>query len=67
MRKWNDFCQLRANHRVQVFELNGKFIGKFGTNGNNLGEFKNPASLVILGNDRIAVSDFNNHRIQLFE
>ena len=56
-----------CNHRVQIFELNGKFIGKFGTNGSNLGEFKNPVSLVILGNDRIAVSDFNNHRIQLFE
>ena len=55
------------NHRVQVFELNGKFIGKFGREGSNLGEFKNPASLAILSNGRIAVSEWNNHRIQLFE
>ena len=56
-----------SNDRVQVFEPNGKFIGKFGTKGSSLGGFKFPTSLAILSNDRIAVYDHDNHRIQIFE
>ena len=60
-----------SNDRVQVFEPNGKFIGKFGTKGSSLGEFKFPGNwpgnLAILSNDRIAVRDHDNHRIQIFE
>ena len=55
------------NHRIQVFELDGKFVGKFGTNGRKLGEFKQPFSVAILSNDQIVVSDHNNNRIQIFE
>ena len=25
-----------GNYRIQVFELNGKFVGKFGTEGNTI-------------------------------
>ena len=57
----------RQNHRIQVFELNGNFIGKFGTKGSNLGEFDHPLSAVVLSNDQIVVSDNSNHRIQIFE
>ena len=56
-----------GNHRVQVFELNGKFVGKFGTNGNKLGEFNVPFSVAVLSNDQIVVCDKNNHRIQIFQ
>ena len=56
-----------GNHRVQVFELNGKFIGKFGTRGNKLREFIEPLSVAMLSNGRIVVSDERNHRIQTFE
>ena len=56
-----------SNDRVQVFEPNGKFIGKFGTKGSSLGEFKFPTSLAILSNERMAVCDHDNHRIQIFE
>ena len=55
------------NHRVEVFELNGKFIWKFGTEGAKLGEFKKPLSVALLSNDRIVVADQYNHRIQIFE
>ena len=54
------------NHRVQVFELNGKFIGKFGTKGSKLGEFRYPFSVAILSSGRIVVTDECNHRIQMF-
>ena len=55
------------DHRIQVFELDGKFVGKFGTNGSKLGEFNNPLSVPILSKDQIVVSEYNNHRIQIFE
>ena len=57
----------RENHRVQVFELNGKFIGKSGTKGSKLGEFNCLLSVAMLSNGRIVVSDEFNHRIQIFE
>ena len=55
------------NHRIQVFDVDGKFVGKFGTNGSKLGEFNPPFSVAILSNDQIVVSDHNNNRIQIFE
>ena len=57
----------RENHRVQVFERNGKFIGKFGTKGNKLGEFNYPLSVAMLSNGGIVLSDELNNRIQIFE
>ena len=51
------------NHRVQVFELSGKFVTKFGSKGSESGEFRNPMSTA-----NIVVScDMNNSRIQLFD
>ena len=55
------------NHRIQVFELNGKFLGKFGKKGGNLGEFNNPTALAVLRNGHIVVSDSVNNRIQIME
>ena len=55
------------NHRVQVFELNGKFVGKFGKQGRNVGEFEYPVSVALLSNGQIVVSDCWNHRIQIFD
>ena len=54
-----------GNNRIQLFELNGKFVGKFGTKGSNLGEFNYPRSVAVLSNGRIVVCEFNNHRIQI--
>ena len=56
-----------GNHRVQVFDLSGKFITKFGSKGKNKGEFYVPASLAVLSDGRIVVSDFGNNRIPIFE
>ena len=55
------------NHRVQVFELSGKFVTKFGSQGSERGEFKNPVSTAALSDGRIVVCELNNHRIQVFE
>ena len=55
------------NHRVQVFELNGKFIEKFGTIGSAIGKFNVPLSTAVLSDGRLVVTDQFNHRIQIFE
>ena len=55
------------NHRVQVFELTGKFVTKFGSEGSERGELKNPFSTAVLSDGGIVVCDLNNHRIQVFE
>ena len=52
-----------SNFRIQVFELNGKFVGKYGSEGSNLEEIKAPQSLAVLSNSRIC--DRNNNRIQI--
>ena len=55
------------NHRIQVFDLTGKFITKFGSKGDNKGEFNLPVSTAVFSDGRIVVSHFCNHRIQIFE
>ena len=55
------------NHRVQVFELNGKFIKKFGTVGSGIGKFNVPLSTAVLSDGRLVVTDQFNHRIQICE
>ena len=55
------------NYRVQVFELSGKFVTKFGSKGSERGEFKFPVSTASLSDGRIVVSDQINHRIQIFD
>ena len=55
------------NHRIQVFDLSGKFVAKFGTKGSGMGEFNTPVSAAVLSDGKIVVTDYNNHRIQLFE
>ena len=55
------------NDRLQVFELNGRFLSKFGTKGSNLGELNGPRSLADLSTGEIVVADMDNNRIQIFE
>ena len=52
---------------MQVFELSGKFVTKFGSEGSERGEFKCPVSTANLSDGRIVVCDFNNNRIQVFD
>ena len=55
------------NHSIQVFEVNGKFLGKFGSKGNKVGQFNGPSSSAVFSDGRIVVTDFHNHRVQIFE
>ena len=58
----------KNNKRIQDFEVNGKFLDTFGTEGVDLGEFNGSRSTAILRNGGILVSDCGNtNRIQIFE
>ena len=56
-----------GNHRVQVFEITGKFVTKFGSFGSGKGKLNVPVSAAVLSDGKVVVSDFLNHRVQVFE
>ena len=47
------------NHRIQVFDKNGNFIRKFGSNGTAPGQFNYPKDLVFLPNGTLVLGDNN--------
>ena len=51
-----------ANDRVQVLELNGKFITKFKLMSGGL-----PTSTAVLSDGTIVVSDYSDSRIQIIK
>ena len=53
-----------GNHRVQVLELNGKFITKFGS---EIGELMGPISTAVLSDGRIVLSAFLGSCIQIIK
>ena len=55
------------NHRVQVLEVNGKFITKFGPYGSEIGELNGPTSTAVLTDGRIVATDVDNNRIKIIE
>lgn len=60
------------NHRVQVFDPQGRFIAQFGksggdgTSGAGPGEFNRPSDVAVDAAGTVYVSDTGNHRIQAF-
>ncbi len=61
------------NHRIQKFTLDGELVDTFGSSGgptegfDGLGLFFGPRSIVLLGDDRILVTDTGNHRMQVLD
>ena len=55
-----------GGHCVNMYELNGKLIKTFGTNGNGEGNFNIPLGLDVSDRNRnIYVCDYNNKRVQI--
>jgi len=54
-----------ADH-IQVFDLNGNYLWKFGSSGTQAGQFNTPFRLAALNNE-LFVADLENHRIQIFD
>jgi len=56
-----------GNHRVQIFEGNGKFVKTFGKVGNRDGQLNTVSGLFIDSMSNIFVVDRLNHRLQVFD
>jgi len=54
------------NDRVQIFDLNGNFDLKFGSNGTGDGQFNFPIGIFV-NETNIFVADVNNNRVQIFD
>ena len=56
-----------GDHSIKMFNLEGKFISKFGKQGNKDGEFNKPCYLSVNKEGLLMVCDSKNHRVQVFE
>ena len=56
-----------GDHSIKMFDLEGKFISKFGKQGNKDGEFNRPLCLSVNKEGLLMVCDSQNHRVQVFE
>jgi len=54
------------NHRIQIFDSEGKFISTFGSNGNGNGQFSNPWGIAMNSKGNILVGEYSGNRIQIF-
>jgi len=64
---WNELIYVADcnNHRIQVFDLNGNYITKYGIHGKNDGNFTYPYGLLFNESGTLFVSEYG-HRIQCF-
>ena len=51
---------------IQVFDLDGNYLWKFGSSGTQVGQFNSPYRLVA-SNNELFVADLENYRIQVFD
>ena len=51
-------------HCVYIFDKEGKWLRKFGSQGNNAGQFLFPRGVTYLNDDEILIADASNCRIQ---
>lgn len=56
-----------TNHRVMLFDIQGKKLGQWGKEGNNPSEFRYPATLAVGKDGAVYVVDVLNSRVQIFE
>ena len=55
-----------CNHRVQVFDTNGRLLKLWGTPGSQPGQLSYPYGLLLDGEGHVYVTEFGNHRVQKF-
>lgn len=63
----NLFVTDGLNNRVQKFDVNGKFLTKWGKEGTAEGEFKNPGGIAVDMQGNVYVMDAHNARLQKFD
>ena len=56
----------QSNNRIQKFTSAGVFISKWGTAGDNDGEFNYPRGVAVASDGSVYVADYSNNHIQKF-
>lgn len=56
----------KGEHRVLVFDKQGKLLRKFGSEGSKKGQFSYPNGIAVADDGKIYVADSNNARVQVF-
>jgi sugar lactone lactonase YvrE len=56
-----------GHKRVQVFDLQGKFLRSVGQSGTAIGQFNEPSSVAVDPTGRLYVADYWNSRVQVFD
>ncbi len=54
-------------HRVQEFDTNGNFLGKWGSFGTGDGQFNGPSGIAFDPMGHLYVTDYQNHRVEMFD
>lgn len=62
-----DGHDMDGNNRIVKFDRNGKYIGEWGTTGDNDGQFRDPHALAMDSQGRLFVGDRGNSRLQIFD
>jgi DNA-binding beta-propeller fold protein YncE len=55
-----------ANHKIRIFDRNGKYLSSFGTKGSENGKFRFPLGIDIDNSGKVYIADSGNHRLQIF-
>ncbi len=55
------------NSRIQVFDGDGKFLRKWGSEGQGDGQFEEPRGIVADSEEIVYVAEWSNHRVQKFD
>ncbi|MBY0587932.1 6-bladed beta-propeller [bacterium] len=55
-----------CNHRIQIFDTNGKFLSQFGRAGSAPGEMMYPYDLALAKDGTLFVCEYGNSRVQRF-
>ena len=55
-----------CNHRIQVFDKEGKLINQWGEEGSAPGQLYYPYGLALDGKGHLYVCEYGNHRVQKF-
>ncbi len=56
-----------ANHRIVVYDREGKIERTWGTRGGENGQFRSPAGIAVDGSNLVYVADTGNGRVQVFD
>ena len=55
-----------TNHKIRIFDRNGKYLSSFGKKGSENGELRFPLGIDIDHSGKVYIADSGNHRLQIF-